>query len=155
RAIVTISTAIGTSGAVIPLLTGLNTWNTDQNFTGHAQSTANCSYPAGTFPCWYNDNKGVAIVQDSTARYGFTSIADLPQTGTYTFTGSTLTASVTVDLSWVGGQILLCPAACTPSNGTLYLITAYLSANTLTITGSPGTSGSFSYQANAFQTSQG
>src|ERR1019366_7977555 len=84
RALVTADVPTGTSGAVIPLLTGLNTWNTDQNFTGHAQSTANCSYPAGTFPCWYNDNKGVAIVQDSTARYGFTSIADLVQSGAQT-----------------------------------------------------------------------
>ena len=156
RALLTSDVPTGTSGATIPLLSTANTWTNTQSFTDKAQSVGTCVYPGAiTLPCWYNDNKGIDTAQNVTSRYTFNSMADQARTGSYTFSGSTLTIASGVDLSWVGGQILLCPTTCTASNGTLYPITAYLTSTTLTITGSPGASGSFSYAANAFQTSQG
>ena len=114
---------------------------------------------------------GAAYFQDVTSRYVFNSIADVPLTGTVNVSGAspnivTIVTGGPFDLSLAGGQILICPGGtCTASNGTLYLICSSSqpgcpvqpTPTTLALVSGPGvlTGAAFSYQANAFQTSQG
>ena len=127
---------------------------TSSLYSATSVSSAN---PALSGPAWQAHAPGDFIAQDVTARYVFNSAGDVPQTGTATISGTTFTAtSGTVDLSWVGGQILICSGTCTASNGTLYPVTGYTDQTHLTLGSAPGGgSYSYSYQANAFQTSTG
>lgn len=121
---------------------------------------------SGTTPLWYTQANGVSFARNFTSRYTFNSIGDVAQTGTFTASGVLITpTSGSFDVSFTGGQIGLCTVTCTNANQTLFLVICVNdSANkcggsqpqgTLVVASTPGFNGSYTYAANAFQTSLG
>ncbi|HEX4138371.1 MAG TPA: hypothetical protein VHY84_27420 [Bryobacteraceae bacterium] len=126
-------------------------------FTGTLTDPAGKWYLAGdnsTYP-------GLHFGQAGLFRYVINSQGDIPQTGTINISaGGVVTTSTGFDPSWAGGNLLICSTSCSTSNGALYRVSnsPLPTSTTLTIVGwaGGGVSGySYSYTANAFQTSTG
>lgn len=122
---------------------------------------------AGTGGVWYAGANGLMFAQNLVARYVINSAADTASTGTFTASGTTLTAAFGVfNDAMVGGQIQLCSGGgcSTTTAAVTYQITGCVGGSPSTnctlpvqliVSPTPPASGSYSQQGNAYQTRSG